>query len=672
MQVTTFYNQIFGTGGWSDVDGITLAEQLTPKLSEAKMLRSELRMRRGAARARNKIARAPFFNWFDSSCGYYSLCLDTRFKFNNACDSFGEAHRARAHVPGHGSNYKAHLSIPGLREPYAESVLRYANYVYFETLSFFAAVDMTAWVATVLRLADAHETIGDLADRHSCAAGSGSSEVHIPDCCSMPTTCDKMRALGSSQTMICSTCYTVLESTLKEIELAELDLPDYIVADIKRRFKDDYALSLSTKTTNPEFEVPSALSVAEAIAARNYNFTHSTNPLFRTVLHERLPISTRLSGGKTSMFSAENLMLMSAGEARLTFAYGHPSTVPLLRHMQKFLGDDHRASSDAFCALRDDKDGTAPFAHTDTLDTIIRHERIIKKIPYWRKDRVKMGVKRVLAIEQEVEQEIAAVEREEKGRARRLKDVVSRPVAAKKMDPVTSRLANIVSEMESTARSDGRRLPRGPDGLPSPFTGETDHQFWTLKKAKAHCSMLVRRTIVYCNRGQTIDDSTGWETHLLNMCRSAAVGGVCPIIGLPFVNSTRSHMRMSMGHIRHGQPMNSGWSAPYPTSFADFSREDCNITGESWAANYYKSNFSGDIIDEHLAHLARGEPAQPTARLTNLYEDLYDEITRRPATRRAAANRRAAADPTSRKSLMKLYERLNDQINGTEMARREM
>lgn len=76
--------------------------------------------------------------------------------------------------------------------------------------------------------------------------------------------------------------------------------------------------------------------------------------------------------------------------------------------------------------------------------------------------------------------------------------------------------------------------------------------------------------------------TTGWETYFLNMCRSAMVecGGVCPIIGLPFVfvDSSCLHMRMPVGHIHHGHPMNSGWSARYPTSSNQFSSRTWRIS----------------------------------------------------------------------------------------------
>lgn len=76
---------------------------------------------------------------------------------------------------------------------------------------------------------------------------------------------------------------------------------------------------------------------------------------------------------------------------------------------------------------------------------------------------------------------------------------------------------------------------------------------------------------------------------------------------MPFTREARTHTRMSIGHERHGEPMFSGWSARYPTGYDQFHdgstvdidgfTEICNIVGESWAANYYKSNFDGETID---------------------------------------------------------------------------
>lgn len=60
-----------------------------------------------------------------------------------------------------------------------------------------------------------------------------------------------------------------------------------------------------------------------------------------------------------------------------------------------------------------------------------------------------------------------------------------------------------------------------------------------------------------------------------------------------------------MAHIRHGASMNSGWAVKFPSNLDQLDLTQRNICGESWAANYYKSNFAGVDIDAHLAHVAR-------------------------------------------------------------------
>lgn len=361
-EAVTWYEHMFGkNGNWAEIDSLTLGAQLAadmPRSSEkSKKLRKEQRIFR-CARNVGRRGRAPFvleINTHANAKDDWYIHLDTQFDFGSVLNDVFKAQ------PSSKGFLLLGLRMRGRED--ADALCRFMNAIYFDSGGDWTyAVTLAAWVSNVFALNRALKSGGkdnrkasDVVNRgalrsagHKC---SGETSVHVPDCCGNPTTCDQMKRVGSS-IEICSACNKLIDLYLRDVAPKEEGrLSDSLVYDIKRRWKDDYVLTFATQT-HPDFVVPSAQSVLDALAARRIPDSNdrSGNPLLNIVVHQKAPVATRKMTAAeaasvsnvaddaivTSMFSAENLSIITAGEARLAYAYGLDATKPLLENMQRY------------------------------------------------------------------------------------------------------------------------------------------------------------------------------------------------------------------------------------------------------------------------------------------------------------------------------------------------
>ncbi|KAJ9121932.1 hypothetical protein QFC24_004514 [Naganishia onofrii] len=151
-------------------------------------------------------------------------------------------------------------------------------------------------------------------------------------------------------------------------------------------------------------------------------------------------------------------------------------------------------------------------------------------------------------------------------------------------------------------------LPQGKDGSYSFLTAE-DNTKWSIEKR-------LRRMLLTCNWKHAADPTANWVTIYLTMCYWVLrQRGLCEIDGLPFSGKDRHPLRLSIGHWHHGYMMTTGWMTANPTTFADFDINLCNIKAESWPANAFKNNYVEALIQRGLTHLTGVERPEGRAML---------------------------------------------------------